>query len=217
MEKQIQFLDPNLATVEYYVATRDLADILGVGVSTVKDTVKKLSRVLGSVKKNNQGGFLFNEEQATLIKQEIQKHHNLKSRQIDNVSTELEENETIANAIMILQRRNIELQKRAEIAETTLNKISDGKGCFTINQTAKALKLNYGNITLFKKLKQMNLLNSDNTPRQDQINSGHFKVIVKEINEQIGNKPVTLVTSSGLVYLAKKFNTTIDESILPDA
>ena len=41
--------------------------------------------------------------------------------------------------------------------------------------------------------------------------------VVKHINDKIGNKPVTLTTSKGLVYLAKKFNTTIDESVQADA
>ena len=43
------------------------------------------------------------------------------------------------------------------------------------------------------------------------------KVVVKHINDEIGSKPVTLVTGKGLVYLAKKFNAEIDESIQPDA
>lgn len=97
------------------------------------------------------------------------------------------------------------------------DRITDGKGCFTVNQAAKALKLPYGNRTLFKKLQEFGILNQDNTPRQEQINNGNFKVVVKFINDTIGNKNVTLVTSKGLTYLAKKFNTTIDENVKADA
>lgn len=61
-----------LSTNVKTVTTKELAETLNIGLTTVKDTVKKLSRVLGSVKKNNQGGYLFTEQQATLIKQEIQ-------------------------------------------------------------------------------------------------------------------------------------------------
>lgn len=108
----------------------------------------------------------------------------------------------------------IESQKpKVEIYE----KIANGSGCFTINQTAKALKLPYGNITLFEKLRRMGILNSDNSPKQEQINAGHFKVVVKFINDNIGNKSVTLTTGKGLVYLAKKFRTEIDESVKADA
>lgn len=42
-------------------------------------------------------------------------------------------------------------------------------------------------------------------------------VLSQVINDEIGSKPVTLVTGKGLVYLAKKFNAEIDESIQPDA
>ena len=108
------------------------------------------------------------------------------------------------------------IRARAELAESVVNRIADGKGCYTINQTAKALKLPYGNIKLFEKLRAMQILNLDNSPKQEQINNGNFKVVVKFINEKIGNKPVTLTTSKGLVYLAKKLNTEIDESVLPD-
>jgi len=113
-------------------------------------------------------------------------------------------------------KRIEELTVRAELAESVVNRIADGKGCYTMNQTAKALKLPYGNIKLFEKLRAMQILNLDNSPKQEQINNGNFKVVVKFINEKIGNKPVTLTTSKGLVYLAKKLNTEIDESVLPD-
>lgn len=78
-------------------------------------------------------------------------------------------------------------------------------------------KLPYGNITLFEKLRSMQILNQDNMPKQEQINNGNFKVIVKYINDKVGNKTVTLTTGKGLVYLAKKFNTKIDKSIKTDA
>ena len=201
---------------EELVTTKELAQMLGVEVTAIKRAVQKLGAVLHRVERNNQGGYLFTEKQATLIKQEIQKHHNLATRQIDSVSTEYEENQTIANAMMILQRRTEELKTRMEIAETALNRIADGTGCFSMNQTAKALKLPYGNIKLYERLRGEGILNSDNSPKQEQVNAGHFKVVVKFVNEKVGNKPVTLTTGRGLVYLAKRFNTHIDESVRAD-
>lgn len=199
------------------ITTKELAEVLGVSNMAIMRILEKTNNLNGTVKVENGKVTRFTEEQATLIKQEIQKHHNLQTRQIDSVSTELEENQTIANAMMILQRRSEELKRRAEIAEAVIDRISNGKGCYSMNQTAKALKLPYGNITLFEKLRAMQILNQDNTPKQEQINSGHFKVVVKFINEKIGNKTVTLTTGKGLVYLAKKFNTEIDESVQADA
>ena len=55
-------------------------------------------------------------------------------------------------------------------------------------------------------------MNSDNTPKQEQINAGRFKVVVKVV-ENVGNRNVTLTTGKGLVYLAKRFNAEIDETV----
>lgn len=58
------------------MTTKELATVLGVEVTAIKRAVQKLGAVLHSVQKNSQGGYLFTEEQATLIKQEIQKQQN---------------------------------------------------------------------------------------------------------------------------------------------
>jgi phage antirepressor YoqD-like protein len=136
-------------TSKEVVTTKQLADILGVDVRTVQITAKRvldptkvLSRVINGGK-----SMIFDEEQATLIKQEIQKHHNLASRQIDTVSTEFEENQVIANAMAILQRRNVELQKKVKEAERQLteqapkvemyNKLVDRSFCKCLRDTAQ--------------------------------------------------------------------------------
>lgn len=111
-----------IATKKTVTTTRELAETLGVDRTTVTKTVKRLEQggeVLhhSTIDEFNNTIWWYDEQQATIIKQEIQKHHNLATRQIDTVSTELEENQTIANAMMILQRRSEELKRRAEIAE----------------------------------------------------------------------------------------------------
>ena len=203
---------------EKTMTTKELSDVLNVDVSTITKTVKRLNETSEVLPKFKQGQTpRFTEKQATIIKNEIAKHHNLESRQIDNVSTDYEM-ELMTQKVLAyhIQKAN-EYKQRAEIAEKSLNRIADGRGCFTFNQAAKALKLPYGNKTLFKKLKELGILNQDNSPNQSQTNSGNFKVVVKFINDDVGNKNVTLITSKGLVYLAKKFNTTIDESVKADA
>ena len=125
------------------VTTKELAEMLGVDVDTVNNVVSKIG--FSDVLRKSTGGRptkAFTEEQATLIKQEIQRHHNLATRQIDTVSTRAE---IIANyraatqaIIDLLEAEKAEMRQRAEIAEGTLNRIADGKGCFSINQTAKA-------------------------------------------------------------------------------
>lgn len=129
----------NKVSLFNYVSTSDLADVLGVDRTTVIRAVEKLSAVLHQVIRNSQGGYMFDERQATLIKQEIQSHHNLSTRQIDSVSTELEENQTIFNALQILQRRNNELVLRAEKAEKTNELLMHSEKTYTPTQIAKEL------------------------------------------------------------------------------
>jgi phage antirepressor YoqD-like protein len=136
-------------TSKEVVTTKQLADILGVDVRTVQMTAKRIldpAKVLSRVI-NGGKSMIFDEKQATFIKQEIQKHHNLASRQIDIVSTEFEENQVIANAMAILQRRNVELQKRVKEAERQLteqapkvemyNKLVDRSFCKCLRDTAQ--------------------------------------------------------------------------------
>ena len=137
------------ATSKEVVTTKQLAEILGVDVRTVQRAAERVldpSTVLTRVI-NGGKSLIFDEEQATLIKQEIQKHHNLASRQIDTVSTELEENQVIANAMAILQRRNVELQQRVKEAERQIteqapkvemyNKLVDRSFCKCLRDTAQ--------------------------------------------------------------------------------
>lgn len=126
------------------MTTNELAESLGVSPTTITRAVKKLDAVLQPVEVNSQGGMLFDVGQATLIKQEIQKHHNLQNRQIDNVSTELEENQTIANALLILERRNVELRARAENAERLNAILMHTTRLYTITEIAKELGMTSG-------------------------------------------------------------------------
>jgi phage antirepressor YoqD-like protein len=50
-----------------------------------------------------------------------------------------------------------------------------------MNDAAKVLKLGYGNITLFKKLREMKILMDDNVPYQEYIKRGYFKADEKPV------------------------------------
>ena len=209
------------------MTTKELAESLKVDVRTIQRIANELfdpSTVLSQVV-NGGVSKVFTEKQAVAIKLKLRERNNLKDNSVvSQIGNDLEffallkkkeEEQKVLDAYRDM--RITELTNRVKIAETTLNRIADGKGCYTMNQAAKALKLPYGNKTLFQNLRTLQVLNQDNSPKQEQINSGHFKVAVKHINDEIGSKPVTLVTGKGLVYLAKKFNAEIDESIQPDA
>ncbi len=211
-------------TTEKTMTVKEVASAMGVSTDTVKNCIR---RIMPNKMQNGKTTFL-NEGDVACISKELKSNCKVTEQltceaasQVKNATTNLEilENYKKANDdfVELLNRMYEEEKQKREIAEKSLNRIADGKGCFTFNQAAKALKLPYGNKTLFKKLKEQGILNQDNSPNQEQTNNGNFKVVVKFINENIGNKPVTLVTSKGLVYLSKKLNTTIDESVKADA
>lgn len=71
----------NEVSIESYVSVKAFAEILNVSEATIKRAIEKLRSLLGGIETNSQGGYLLNEEQATIVKNEIAKHHNLQSRQ----------------------------------------------------------------------------------------------------------------------------------------
>lgn len=122
------------------------------------------------------------------------------STRVQKTATDLEilEDYKRANAdfMALLSRKYEEEKQKREFAENTINRLSDSRGCYSMNQTAKALKLH-------ERLRAERILNSDNSPNQEQINSGHFKVVIKFINDKVGSKAVTLTTNKGLSTLRK--------------
>ena len=186
------------------MTTKELSNALGVGETTVKRAVEELRPVLGEVLKNKQGGYLFNEEQATLIKQEIQKHHNLAKRQIDSVSTEYEENLVVLNALNILHKRLEAVTPKVEYAEA----IMETEKILSIHDTAKELNQpGFGEINLYKFLRNTSVLMWNNIPYQQYIEQGYFRIVTKPFTKANGKKEVshqTYTTPKGRVWILKK-------------
>lgn len=203
------------------MTTKELADFLKTSPKVILENAKKC--LPNKVVENGKPTY-WNKAEVTVLIEQLKKSNPNQytfTGAVKALGTDLTPALKIKQAMEMMQEAYEEelqiIRARAELAETALNRIADGKGCYTMNQAAKALKLSYGDKTLFQNLRTLQILNQDNSPKQQQINAGHFKVVVKYINEKVGNKAVTLVTSKGLVYLAKKFNTEIDETIQPNA
>ena len=192
---------------------KELAEVLGVSKDTINATVERLDvdgvlrRV--DIARNTQGGYLFSEYQATVIKQEIQKHHNLANRQIDNVSTSAEEDQMIAQALTILQRRiqdaNKEIEKLKPAAEFAYQ-ICSSKDAIDIGNCAKVLNRSIGRNNLFEFLRNKKILQSDNIPYQKYIDSGYFRVIETKYTIPSGETKIslkTLVLQKGVAYINK--------------
>lgn len=202
------------------VTTRQLSEQLGTKPNVITENAKKC---LPNKKIENGKPTLWSQEEVTVLLEFMKSNNNRTDLDLSNrligTSTELTPALKIKKAMELMQEGyeeelSILRAKNAE-KQAIIDRITKAKGCFSVAQTAKALKLPYGRNTLFDKLKRMNLLSEHNEPRQEQISAEHFKVVTKICKDGV-NRLVPLVTSKGLVYLAKRFNTEIDESILPD-
>ena len=193
------------------VTTKELASVLGVEPRTVQLAVQRLglADVLSQVKIRGQLSYVFTEEQATLIKQHIQEHHNLASRQIDSVTTATEEDQMIAQAMAILNRRiqdaNKEIEKLKPAAEFAYQ-ICSSKDAIDIGNCAKVLNRSIGRNNLFEFLRNKKILQSDNIPYQKYIDSGYFRVIETKYTIPSGETKIslkTLVLQKGVAYINK--------------
>jgi len=193
------------------VTTKELASILGVEPRTVQLAVQRLglANVLSQVKIRGQNSFVFTEEQATIIKQDIQEHHNLAKRQIDNVSTKTEEDQLIVTAINILQRRVAEAEKEVEKLKPAAEfayQICSSKDAIDIGNCAKVLNRHIGRNNLFEFLRNRKILQQDNIPYQKYIDSGYFRVIETKYTIPSGETKIslkTLVLQKGVAYINK--------------
>lgn len=208
----------NEVSIESYVSVKALAEILNVSEATIKRAIEKVRSLLGGVETNSQGGYLLNEEQATIVKNEIAKHHNLQSRQIDSVSTELEENQIIASAMAILQARNEELKRQNEKllpAAKFAYQLCYSKDTIEIGECAKVLNKNIGRNRLFEFLRNSNVLQSNNIPYQKYIDAGYFRVIESKYVTPKGETKISLKTvvfQKGVAYINKLLSKAVEDA-----
>ena len=88
----------------------------------------------------------------------------------------------------------------------------DSDGTYSMAESAKLLKLPYGNVTLFRKLRDLGILDKNNIPLQEYVNRGYFIVITKPIvkGTVTENTLITRVTAKGIDYIARKLGILID-------
>lgn len=94
----------------------------------------------------------------------------------------------------------IEQQPKVEFADAI---ISDKKSTFDMAGVAQELHLPYGKNTLFSKLREYKILKSDNTPYQQYVTQGYFKVYPVPIQYNTRTVLTTKVTQSGVAFIHK--------------
>lgn len=195
-----------------FMTVKEVASVLNVTPEAIKKHVREL---FPEIIKNGVS-IRLNEKQVTAIKQKM-----LPTTEVVGAVTDYEMELMTQKVLQYHMMKSAEYKARMEIAENALDRIANGKGCFSMGATAKKLhiKINgkeLGRNNFIDFLKHENILMENGEPYQNQIQAEHFKTIISFINDKVGNKSVTLTTSKGIVYLAKKFNAEIDESVLSD-
>lgn len=125
-----------------FMSVQELADALGVDARTIRNAISKLRNVLSAVQRNSQGGYMLTAEQAAQIKAEVQKHHNLKSRQIDAVSSKIEELGKVKEAFEIITKWNGELMRERDELKgkaEAYDRFIDDKTLYSFRDAARLL------------------------------------------------------------------------------
>lgn len=102
----------------------------------------------------------------------------------------------------LLIENNTKLQFRSDFVDVCF----DTDGVFDFSEVAKILKLGYGSITLYKKMREHNvIMKNDTVPYQKFINNGYFKVVEKLIENGSFKKLITttFATQKGVGYIHK--------------
>ena len=212
----------NELTTEKRMTTKEVADYLG----TTKDVVLANARkCLSKVIEHGKTTYWTNSEITILL--DYMKGHVSNNRSVEFNSTVKNTSTTLTPALKIkkafdlmqegyeeelarLKQENAEqkqqLLEQKEDVEFSKSVQADEKSCFTIAQVAQELKLPFGNIGLFRKLRELKILKPDNCPYQQYVDMGLFKVYPKIISVKDSTKTilVTLATQKGVAYINKK-------------
>lgn len=104
--------------------------------------------------------------------------------------------------ILQLEEKNEKLQYRSDFVDVCF----DAEGVFKFDEVAKILKLNYGSITLYEKMREYGLIMKNSTiPYQKYVNNGYFKVVEQLVENKNFNKLIatTYATQKGIGYIKK--------------
>lgn len=105
---------------------------------------------------------------------------------------------------LLLQEENKKLQFRSDFVDVCF----ETDGIFALEEVCKILKLDYGRNTMMTNLRSLGVLLQSNTPKQNLINNGYFKVVETLIDNGKFRKLVstTYATQKGIGYIHKILN-----------
>jgi anti-repressor protein len=107
--------------------------------------------------------------------------------------------------IIELQLAQIEVMKPKELF---FDQVTGSKDCFDMADVAKVCDLGAGRNTLFQFLRDSKILRENNTPYQQYVDNGCFRVIESKFNKPDGSVNISLKTvvyQKGIDFIIKKY------------
>lgn len=106
-----------------------------------------------------------------------------------------------------VETKNKQIELMAPKAEF-FDQVTGSKDCFDMADVAKVCNLGVGRNILFKFLRDSKILRENNTPYQQFIDSGHFRVIESKFNKPDGSVCInlkTVVYQKGIDFIIKRY------------
>jgi len=166
------------------------------------DMSKKLSMASQSKKGNEVREYFIACEQ---IAKDTSKNIMVPSYQIENPIERAKAWIVEQEKVLLLEEKNEKLQFRSDFVDVCF----DTDGVFSFEEVCKILKLPYGRNTMMAKLRELGVLLQSNTPKQNLISNGYFKVVETLIETNSKFKKIvstTYATQKGIGYIHKLLN-----------
>jgi len=198
---------------EKTMTVKEIANVLGYKADTIQGKVKEL---FPDIVKNGIATRL-NEQQVLEIKNKLTPRNLGLKSEVESAITELEIQQKIADGYKLAIELANRYKQRAELAENKCieqqpkvelcDALTSAKNAIPMADAVKILETGFGRNIAFQRLRQFHILQANNTPYQEYIDRGYFRVkesvfAVKGINYV--NK-TTMVYQRGMDFLRKFF------------
>jgi len=111
-------------------------------------------------------------------------------------------------ALLILNLEKDKVIERMKPKEDFFDQVTGSETCFDMADVAKVCNLGIGRNTLFQFLRDSKILRENNTPYQQYIDNGYFRVIESKYNKPDGSINISLKTvvyQKGIDFIIKRF------------
>ena len=132
----------------------------------------------------------------------------------ENKLKEISIPKTYAQALLEAGRLALEVESKNKVIEEMkpkadfFDQVTGSENCFDMADVAKVCNLGIGRNTLFQFLRGSNILRENNTPYQQYVDSGYFRVIESKYSKPDGSINInlkTVVYQKGIDFIIKRF------------